>query len=271
LIETPRLWDCHAHVFGDRDRFPLASDRDYDPPHAPLDAYLAMLDQRGITDGVLVQPSVYGFDNACLLDALDRGDGRVFGVVVPAPDTRLNEFDAMHKRGVRGVRCNLLNAGGLQPRVVLRWQPKLRDLGWHIVLQVGVESIADLDAYLHGFDVPVVIDHMGRPVPGHADPAARGLQALLEAVRSGRCFVKLSAPYRLSISEPPWPDVTPLARALLAANPGACMWGSDWPHPDTRAAISDDDVFRALDQWCPDDESRRVLLSAAPQKLYRSK
>lgn len=74
-------WDCHAHVFEDPRIYPLASLRSYDPPPAPLEAYLEMLDRCGLARGILVQPSVYGFDNRCLLDALDRAQGRLLGVV----------------------------------------------------------------------------------------------------------------------------------------------------------------------------------------------
>jgi predicted TIM-barrel fold metal-dependent hydrolase len=106
-------WDCHAHVIENTERYPLWSGRGYDPPIAALDDYLAFLDRNGIARGVLVQPSVYGFDNRCLLDALERADGRLRGIAVPAPDTSAAEMEAMHRFGVRGVRCNLINAGGL--------------------------------------------------------------------------------------------------------------------------------------------------------------
>src|SRR5687768_9989244 len=121
-------WDCHAHVIEDPARFPLWPGRSYDPPPAPLSKYLELLDRHAITRGVLVQPSVYGSDNNCLLDALDRADGRLMGIVVPDKDTTAKQLEVMHRRGVRGVRCNLLNPGGLDLETVSAWQPVMRDL-----------------------------------------------------------------------------------------------------------------------------------------------
>ena len=256
-------WDCHAHIIGDPARYPLAAGRSYDPPRASLEEYLAMLDRRGITRGALVQPSVYGFDNRCMLDALDRAGGRLAGVAVPAPDASARELEAMHRRGVRGVRCNLLNPGGLDPGIVASWQPQLRELGWYVALHIAVARIDDLQAYLARFTIPVVIDHMGRPEPGRFD-----LPQLIGCVRDGTCFVKLSAPYRLSASPPPWADVVPLARALLSANPARCLWGSDWPHTDMAAALREDDLFTARAEWCPEPRTMRIMMEGAPRSLH---
>ena len=258
-------WDCHAHIIGDPARYPLARGRSYEPPHAPLNASLARLDRRHIARGVLVQPRVYGFDNRCMLDALDRASERLAGVAVPAPDSSPRDLEAMHARGVRGVRCNLLNPGGLDPEIVVKWEPVLRELGWHVVLHVAVEAITDLRGHLQRFGVPVVIDHMGHPAPGRHE-----LPELVECVRDGVCVVKLSAPYRLSSEGPPWRDVVPLARALLAANASACVWGSDWPHTDVTASVREDDLFAAMLDWCPDAAVCRVVLDESPRRLYGS-
>jgi predicted TIM-barrel fold metal-dependent hydrolase len=255
-------WDCHAHVIGDPAKYPLSSKRSYDPPAAPLDAYLAFLDRRGIAHGMLVQPSVYEFDNRCMLDALDRADGRLVGVAVPHPRSTAADLEAMHRRGVRGVRCNLVNPGWLPPEFVVAWGPVLRELGWHLALHIGVAIIGDLRTYLEPFDVPVVIDHMGGP----GSPLThRG--DLVQCVRDGVCFVKLSAPYRLSTEAAPWRDVTPLARALVSANAAGCVWGSDWPHTDTPTPVTENDLFVALDEWCTEGRTRRMVTEDAPRIL----
>ena len=257
-------WDCHAHIIGDRARYPLAPRRSYDPPDAPLDAYLAMLDRRGIARGVLVQPSVYGFDNRCMLDALDRSGGRLSGVAVPDPGSSPQDLEAMHLRGVRGVRCNLLNPGGLDPEIVVKWRHVLRELAWHVVLHIDVAAVDDLRSWLRKFGTPIVIDHMGHPPLGQLQ-----LPELVGCVRDGTCIAKLSAPYRISSEPPPWRDVASLARVLLAANPGACLWGSDWPHTDVASPVQEDDLFAALEAWCPDPATRRTVLDDVPRSLYR--
>lgn len=263
-------------MVGDPERYPLAPGRGYDPPRASLDDYLALLDAQGIDRGVLVQPSVYGFDNACLLDAVQRAEGRLRGVAVPAPDAGPRDLEELHRRGIRGVRCNLLNPGGLAPDVVLGWQPVLADLGWHVELHVDVEAIEDLRSSVGRFRVQVVVDHMGRPGAAEgsaarhaADPGVPGgFRELVKLVAEGACFVKLSAPYRLSSGTAPWPDVTPLARALLAADPTACLWATDWPHTQTDGHIAPDELIAALYDWCPHEETRRTVLVEAPGRLF---
>lgn len=260
-------WDCHAHVIGDPARYPLSTRRSYDPPRAPLEDYLATLERLGIERGFLVQPSVYGFDNRCMLDALERADGRLLGVAVPPPETTHRELEALHRKGVRAVRCNLLNPGGIDIATARDWQPALRALGWHVVLHIALPEIADVRALVDSFDVPVVIDHMGRPAPGRIDPSEPGLRTLVDLVREGSCFVKLSAPYRMSVESPPWRDVAPLARALVEANADACLWGSDWPHTDTHEAVKTADCLEVLNDWCPDADALRRIALAADTRL----
>ncbi|HVZ51685.1 MAG TPA: amidohydrolase family protein, partial [Pseudolabrys sp.] len=62
--------DCHVHVVGPKSRFPLAQPRSYTPMDAPLADLSAMLARLGLSRVVLVQPSFYGTDNGCMLDAI---------------------------------------------------------------------------------------------------------------------------------------------------------------------------------------------------------
>jgi len=262
--DAATLWDAHAHVIGDPDRYPLWPGRRYDPPTAPLPEYLDLLDRLGVHRGVLVQPSVYGFDNRCMLDALDEAGGRLVGVAVPAPDSRPRDLEALHRAKVRAVRCNPLSGpGGLDVDTVLGWRPVLRELGWHVEVHLAMAEVHDLRTWLARFEVPVVIDHMGRPAPGRTDPDRPENQRLVQAVRDGACRVKLSAPYRYSSDPPPWLDVAPLARAFLESNAAACLWATDWPHTDTPTPVGPRDLMAALDEWCPDAAARRSLMARA--------
>jgi predicted TIM-barrel fold metal-dependent hydrolase len=269
LDVTPGAWDAHAHVIGHVREFPFAPGRGYTPPPASLDAYLAMLDRHGLAHGVLVQPSVYGFDNRCLLEALDQARGRLFGVAVPSPDATAADLDDMHRRGVRAVRCNVINPCGLSPDVVVGWQPALRALGWHVELHLPIEDVPRWPDLVTRIGVPVVIDHMGRVAPGRSSPSSRHARTPIDHVRDAACFVKLSAPYRLSTDGSPWSDITELARALVEANPRACLWATDWPHVDTPAPVQTDDLFDALRVWCPDDATRRIVMTAAAAGLFK--
>jgi predicted TIM-barrel fold metal-dependent hydrolase len=261
-------WDAHAHVIGDQATFPMWPGRSYTPEPAPLDAYLSILDRYGFAHGVLVQPSVYGFDNRCLIDALDRAAGRMFGIVVPPPDASARDLERMNQHGVRGVRCNLINPGGLRPETVIQWRWVLRALGWHVELHVAIADLPDLAGLLPRIGVPVVVDHMGRPAPGQTDPGLPPLRTLLDLVRDGRCYVKLSAPYRLSPQPPPWSDLAPLAGALVSANPQACLWGSDWPHVDTASPVRTSDVIDTLSRWIPEAQTRQIVTNHAVRLLF---
>jgi 2-pyrone-4,6-dicarboxylate lactonase len=258
------LWDTHAHVIGNSREYPLVSQRSYDPPRAFLEDYLAMLDRHGISRGVLVQPSVYGHDHRCLFSALERADGRLRGIAVPSPDATTRDLEAMHERGVRGVRCNLINPGGLSPAVVHAWQPALRAMGWHVELHAPIDQLVGQTGLIQSFNIPVVVDHMGRPTPGQLDPRTGQLARLIHLVHEGRCFVKLSAPYRLSHVAA---DIATLARAFLEADSSACLWGTDWPHVDTAPAVDTRDVVAALDSWRGDRWTRRQVTGDAAERL----
>ncbi len=80
--------------------------------------------------------------------------------------------------------------------------------------------------------VPVVFDHFGgaQAALGVEQP---GFADLLELVKSGKAYVKISGAYRASKLAPDYPDAAPLARALIAANSDRIVWGTDWPHPDS--------------------------------------
>lgn len=268
IRESERQWDCHIHVIESPDRFPLSPGRGYDPPFAPLDACLRMLDLHDLTNGVLVQPSVYGFDNRCMLDALDRADGRLRGIAVPHPDSTIGLLGTMHDQGVRGIRCNWIDPGGLHLDQLARWLPFMRDAGWHVELHLAIDETPDLRTIVDRIGVPVIIDHMGRPAPGWAGAASPAFLELLDLVREGRCFAKLSAPYRLSNQPPPWRDITPLAHALLEANPHGCLWATDWPHTDTRTVIRTAGLIEARDAWMPAASARRFVLTRTPDELY---
>lgn len=272
-------WDCHAHVIEDPHRFPLALGRAYEPPLASLASYLGLLDRLGFAHGVLVQPSVYGFDNRCMIDALDRADHRLYGIAVPSPDSTTRQLEDMHRRGVRGVRCNLLYAEGLSIDTARMWNPVLKALGWHIELHANADVI-NVGEVLDQFDVPVIFDHMGRlrpPIATRQGPGAperepaeshHASHDLIEAVRQGACWVKLAAPYRLSSLTAPWPDVTPLAHALAAANPARCLWASDWPHTDTASPVTMDQLLASLADWLPELQVRHQILTASPRPLF---
>ncbi|MEJ2629671.1 MAG: amidohydrolase family protein [Acidihalobacter sp.] len=261
-------WDCHAHIFGPVERYPLHPTRSYDPAPASLEAYRNMLSTLNIEHAVIVQPSIYGTDNRCTADALRSSDGAWRGVAVVDAGISTHELQNLHALGFRGVRFNLLFMGGTALDQLETIACKIAPLGWHVQLLLDGRELPALAPRLARLPTPYVIDHMGHfpTIEGIASAAMKQLLPLLE---SGRCWAKLSGPYRLVPGEHPYPGTVDIARALVERAPHRLVWGSDWPHPSIRQAVPDDGrLFELLDAWVTDRETRQRILVDNPRELY---
>jgi 2-pyrone-4,6-dicarboxylate lactonase len=276
----PLSCDAHVHVIGPKRRFPLTSEHRYTPRDAPAAELAAMLGRLGLQRVVLVQPSFYGTDNACMLDAMARMTA-ARGVAVLTPQTPAAELDALQAQGVRGLRVNIATAGGadidtIKARITAAARLCERH-GWHVQMFVAATAIAPLAPLLTALSVDSVFDHFGLIAPGGGNGALRALQALLE---SGKVWVKISGAYRIA-DDPNDLRIGPLARALCAANPERIVWGSDWPHTprhDLHAGHREEELpFQAIDthgllqlvpQWLQDDALVRRVLVDNPARLY---
>jgi predicted TIM-barrel fold metal-dependent hydrolase len=259
--------DTHAHVFGPSWRYPLDERRNYTPHVCTLDQYREHMRALGIERAVLVQPSVYGTDNSALLDALKAGGAAFRGIAVPSVDVSDAELSAMHDLGVRGIRLNLANPQVLDVDNALALARRVASLGWHLQvhLKLAESGIAPLQNLAAQVALPIVIDHMGR-----VDPQAVP-DGLLELLRDGRCWVKLSAPYRLDSRQPDYSDLRPLVEKLVMAAPTQALWATDWPHtelPETTPRSAD--LLKWLVDWLPDPELRRQVCVTNPANLYFS-
>ena len=270
----PLACDCHAHVCGPIARYPYYERRIYTPADTLLPDYERMLKTIGIARAVLVQGSIYGTDNTVLLEALKNGNGRYRGIAVVAPDISERELRKLHDAGVRGVRMNIVdtkdNKGVLPMATLLALAGKIKPLGWHVEFLLHVDEFPDLDQTLADFPVPVSFGHLGymrteKPV------TTPGFQALLRLMKTGKAWVKLTAPYRISPNPMPHLDVVPFAHTLVAANPERVLWGSDWGHIMLNWKIpmpNDGDIADLLGAWVPDPALRKRILVDNPAKLY---
>ena len=158
-------WDCHAHLFGPYDRFPLAPDRSYTPPEAPAQQYLALLERLNLSNGVLVHPSAYGEDYALLFDAL-AANRNLRGVIVTGRRSALN-LKILRGRGVRAARFSHRSgpaanfAGSASFDDLLALAPRLADARLHAELWTDCSVLPDIAEPLRALPVPLVIDHMG--------------------------------------------------------------------------------------------------------------
>jgi predicted TIM-barrel fold metal-dependent hydrolase len=233
---------------------------------------------------VIVQPSVYGTDNACTLDAISRIGPGARGVAVIDEKTPESILDEMNRAGVRGIRLNLETGGVTDPAVARqrfeRAVDRVKGRNWHIQIFTRLSVIQGINDLVMEAAVPVVFDHFGGAQASLGTEQA-GFAALVNLVRAGKAYVKISAPYLASTQAPDYPDVVPLARALVAANPERLLWATNWPHPDSSRTpgrkptdlaplqkIDDGRVFNLLAIWVPDRAQRKTILVENPARLY---
>jgi 2-pyrone-4,6-dicarboxylate lactonase len=260
--------DTHAHVIGPADRFPMVANRSYTPPPAPEAAYLGMLGSLGMARGVLVQISVYGTDNRCMIESLKAHPDRLRGIAVVAPDVGDGELEALHAAGVRGIRFNVLFGGGVAIDEMERLAARVAPLGWHIQLLIDARNLPELGPRIMKLPVEVVIDHMGH-MPVSAGIAHPGFQWMLRLLGEGRAWTKLSGAYRISQAGAPFHDTLDFAQALAAAAPERCVWGSDWPHVSVEGPMFNTGaLLDLLPLWVPEEAVRNRILVDNPARLY---
>ncbi len=277
--------DCHTHVFGDPRRFPFAASRTYTPEQASVEEMRALHRALHTERVVIVNPSVYGADNACTLDGIKQLGPSARGVAVIDEKTPETALDEMDRAGIRGIRINLETSGVSDPALARRRFAASVDrikarTKWHIQIYTRLSIIEGIKDQVMAAPMPIVFDHFGG-AQGPLGFQQPGFDTLLNLVRTGKAYVKISAPYRSSIKAPDYPDVAPLAKALIAANPQRILWGSDWPHPDSTQVpgrkvtdisplqqIDDGRVLNLLPTWAPDAALRKTILVENPAKLY---
>jgi 2-pyrone-4,6-dicarboxylate lactonase len=271
----PGACDAHAHICGPAAAFPYANERIYTPPDSTLEDYLHLLATLGVDRAVLVQPSVYGTDNRALLDGLSRHRSGLRGVAVMKPEIDVSELRALNDAGIRGVRFNLVDHSGERNVVPENIIPALARIiapfGWHIEFLVNLDEAPRFAEQISGLPVDVVVGHLGYPKSG-AGPwsSAASLDNFLRLFETGRCWVKLTGPYRISTApDLPYADVTPLAHRLTSVNPERLIWGTDWPHVMNKKPMPNDgDLTDLIADWLPDAALRERVLVANPAALY---
>ncbi|MEA2878356.1 MAG: hypothetical protein QOF14_3552 [Hyphomicrobiales bacterium] len=271
--------DAHFHVFGPATRYPAGGVNEtlrYAPPLAPLSDYLALAGILGFERFVFVQPSAYGRDNTCMLDAMrEVGIARCRGIVdvdENAPDTL---FAQMDKLGVRGVRINVSpvkpHAPGLsetmRPRIE-RLDARCAELGWHLDFLAPGWLSEELMPIFARMRCAFSLAHMGM-FRAEAGPDQPGFRKLIDLLRhgDGRAWVKLTGAYRMATA-PDYADAAPMARALIEAAPDRLIWGSDYPHLSFADAVGSVQLFNLLGDWAPNEPTRRRILVENPAALF---
>ena len=276
--------DCHTHIHPAPEKYPFFAGRVYTPELASPEEMSAMHKALKMERVVIVTPSIYGTDNSATLFGMAARGPTARGVAVIDDKTSETDLDAMGKAGIRGIRLNLATGGVNDPTVgrprfsaaVERVKPR----GWHVQLFTSLAMISAIKDLVATSPVPVVFDHFGgaQAALGVGQP---GFADLVELVKSGKAYVKISGAYRASKLGPDYADATPLAQALIAANADRIVWGTDWPHPDSVTPpdkkitdvtplfqIDDGRLLNQLPVWTPDAAIRKKILVDNPARLY---
>lgn len=266
--------DTHVHVF--ERRYPLSPGRGYNPPESTLADLEHLHSTLGIERVVFTQPSVYGTDNSAILDGMDalnaQTPDRARCVVAIDMDFTDDQLAALDQRGARGVRLNIDNKGGMPITLdqMSDLEARIRPFGWHIEWLFPGKDILELMPIFKAHTVPMSIAHFAYQ-PATAGVRAAGFQALLDLVRGGNAWIKISGANRVSETDlPPYDDVEPLAQALIEAAPDRIMSGTDWPHPNKYLVNPNDgDLVDAFGDWVGDEAMRRKIMVDTPAAFYR--
>jgi predicted TIM-barrel fold metal-dependent hydrolase len=271
--------DCHTHIIGDPQKFPFSPARVYTPEPASPQEMAKLHKSLHIKRVVIVTPSVYGTDNSATLFGINTRGATARGIAVIDDKTTEKDLDTLENNGIRGIRLNLATGGQTDPAAALKrlaaaiTQIKARN--WHLQIYTSAATIPAIKDQVLASPIPIVFDHFGgiQTALGAEQP---GLADLIDLLRAGSAYVKISGAYRASTQAPDYPDVAPFAKGFIAANPDRVLWGTDWPHPDTTPspkiskplAIDDGRLLNQLAIWAPDPQARQKILTENPARLY---
>jgi predicted TIM-barrel fold metal-dependent hydrolase len=270
--------DCHTHIHGDPAEFPWFPGRTYTPemalPEEMSELHKALRMQRV----VIVTPSVYGPDNSASIHGMQARGKDARGVAVIDDKTTDAELDRLAKLGFKGIRLNLSTAGVNDPNVArqrfLAAAERVKSRNWHVQLNTTLPVIAAMKDALAASPVPLVFDHYGNANEelGVNQP---GFSDLVDLVKSGKAYVKISV---TAGPRKNYAYFTPLAQMLIAANSDRCLWGTNWPHPNSVNGstervtplwqVDDGLVLNLLPTWTPDAAIRKKILVDNPARLY---
>lgn len=272
--------DTHVHIIGDAQTYPMVAERHYTPGPASVAQLKTHLASQGLTRAVIIQPSVYGTHNDCLLDALDALQGQARGIAVLDASIETSALLVLDARGVRGIRLNLESSGAHNVAALKNslhvWAPRLADLGWHIQVYAPWAVTLACAATIAQLPVPVVLDHFAL----WPDASCRSAESLtlLRLLELGPIYIKLSGSYRTPLQDAP--AHLAVSQRLLATRPDRLLWASDWPHTNREPGRQAHDISRYRDiasqalqdertSWLPTAALQERVLVDNPQQLYR--
>ena len=228
----PGATDCHVHVIGPYAQYPIADDRAYTAPEAPLPVFRDMLRTMGLERAVIAHVSTHGTDLRVTLDAIREIGSTTRGTIMLTRSMTDDDLKQFHAQGIRGVRLAHAFGYDVTEDTLADAARRIAGLGWHIAIWPGsVDELKLIARTSAGLPVPIVLDHLAANAwDRQRGVDQEGFAALLSLLSSGRAYLKLSAMHRATSGIFPWPELIPFGEKLVAEVPERLLWASDWPH-----------------------------------------
>ena len=271
IFDEPKI-DCHVHVI-DPARFPYKKDVAYKPGGQEIGTtaqFREVMKTYGVQHALLVQPnSGYENDNSCMLDAIEKGEGRFKGIAIVDLDADIAALKQLQAQGIVGAAINPTFHGNDHYKHAEGLMKRLADLDMFFDLQVEHDQFLMYAPWIEKIPVNVLLDHTGRPAPpaGLDQPS---FVAMLRLAKTGRVNVKLSGYLKFARSPYPFEDCWPFVRALVDGfSLDHCMWASDWPYLRAQERQDYGPLVQLAERLFPVAADRRRLFWDTPNRLFK--
>ena len=153
--------DCHHHIY-DPVRYAYQPSDTRNQPPSTVDVYRMLQKKLGLSRNVIVQPSAYGTDNRCTLDALRAmGKEQTRAIVVVDESVTDADLTAYHDQGVRGIRFNINCGYSGDWTKIERLAERIAHMGWSACFWMPADLLMEMKATIENLPCHVVLDHRG--------------------------------------------------------------------------------------------------------------
>jgi len=268
--------DGHVHVWAlDPERYPWSQTLANVPvpaEAAPVEELLAHMDAAGVHRALLVQPSVYGWDNSYLCDSADRYPDRLAAVCLVDPRSPSAGDDLRYwcrERGCCGVRINLIEDQESDwlttPGRRGLWEA-VTELGISVSLQMRPDHAPGVRRLARDYpEIRFVVDYLGRS----AAHDGTGIAAYRSLSKEQNIYCKLLVVGQDSDEQYPFRDLWPLYKAAVEAfGARRLAFGTDFPH--VMATCSYGKAAQLLsDLPFIDERDRELVGERTAQEIWR--
>ena len=265
--------DCHSHIFGPLDNFPLIHPPVYPLPEAPYETHVRFTRGLGVDRSILVQPAPYGENPAAILNAISRSDNAVRGIAVASSSISDEKLFAWKRAGIEGLRFTQMKTPAGSPYIgsvpfedLEKFGPRLARLGLHAELWGGMQDLVNWIPRLESLNIPLVLNHLGMPSVAEGTNH-RVFKKFMKLASTNNVWIKLSL-CRVGSAKENYENARPFHDAYINAIPDRLLWGSDWPYIRKEPAPDAGKLLDVFCDWTRDDHLISTILAQNPATLY---